>query len=174
MLPHISYIYDPTRTYDLTRTYNLPIFLSSYLSIFISSYLPILLSSYLPYDMAPCRSNSVYLYLYGLLWPCTNYPAFRLWNLCTVPGVTPTFSNYHNNCWKTKLIYISHWKMKTDTIIGWIQVPRGVTQRNIKIFQWKSLLRGLYDNIKWGKQRRHGSWWTQKRLILWRKSIGKW
>ena len=46
--------------------------------------------------MATYGSNAVYLSLNGLLWPCTTYTAFRLWNLSTFPGVIPTVSNYHN------------------------------------------------------------------------------
>ena len=132
---HIGCIYSLMRIYGLTciRYHIFHIYMIPHI-LTISHVLTIFLSSYLPYDMAPCRYNDVYISLYGLLWPCTNYPAFRHWNLCTIPGVTPTVSNYHNNCWKTKLIYISNWKMKTDTRIGWIQVPQGVTQHYIKNF----------------------------------------
>ena len=80
-LPHILYIHDLTRTYNLTHTYGLSI----------------LRSSDLIYDVDPYGSNSVYLSLYIILWPCTTYMAFHFWNLSTFLGVTPTVSNYHNS-----------------------------------------------------------------------------
>ena len=67
-------------TYDLMRT----------------SDLPILQSSNLPYDLVPYGSNALYFSLCGLLYPCTTYMDFFLWNLPTVLGVIPTVSNYHN------------------------------------------------------------------------------
>ena len=70
--------------------------ISHVLPIFRSSDLPIFRSSDILYDVAPYVSNVEYLYLYVLLWTCTTYMAFRLWNLSTVTGVTPTVSNYHN------------------------------------------------------------------------------
>ena len=127
--PHLLCINDITRTYDLTHTCGIPIFWSSYILIFQSSDLPILQSSNLlifwsyylpifrsfdllifwssnlPYDVAPYVSNAIYLSLYGLLWPCTTYMTFCLWNLSTITGVTPTVSNYYNNIYQVEKSY---------------------------------------------------------------------
>ena len=89
MLSHILYINNLTCTYNLTHTYEL--------TIFRSSNIPIFQYSNLPYDVAPYGSNAVYLSLYGIIWPCTTYTAFRLWNFSIFPCVTPTVINYHNN-----------------------------------------------------------------------------
>ena len=70
----MSYIYDLTHTYNLTRTYGLPIFRYSILL----------------YDVIPYGSNAVYLSFCGLIWTCTTYTAFIIWELLTVTGVTPT------------------------------------------------------------------------------------
>ena len=105
ILYYIGCIYNLMRIYGLTHIryhiFHIDIIshvlrISHVLTYLRSSYIPIFQYSNIPYDVAPYGSNSVYLSLYGLLWPCTNYMAFSLWDLSTVPGVTPTLSHCRN------------------------------------------------------------------------------
>ena len=94
---HIGCIYNLMCIYGLTRIrYHIfCVYIISHV-LMISHVLTEFRSSNLLHDVTPCGSNSIYLSLYSLIWPCTTYKAFSIWNLSTVPGVTPTVSNYHN------------------------------------------------------------------------------
>ena len=96
---HISCVYDLMCIYILMhipyhifRIYMIShiLTISHVLTDFLYSDLPIFRSSNLPYDVTPYVSNAVYLSLHGLLWTCTISTAFIIWNLSTIPDVTPT------------------------------------------------------------------------------------
>ena len=101
---HIGCIYSLMRLYGLMciRYHIFCIYIISHVlylqshSYLWTSDLPIFQYSDFPYDLVPYLSNAVYLSLYGLLWLCTTYMTFCIWNLSTVPSVTPTVSHYHN------------------------------------------------------------------------------
>ena len=79
---------------------DLPVFQSSNFVIFKYFDFRIVRSSDLLYDGIPYVSNAIYISLYGLIRPCTTYMAFSLWNLFTVPDVTPTRTSL--------IIYLRH------------------------------------------------------------------
>ena len=137
---HIGCIYELIRIYGLTciRYHIFHIYMIShvltisYVLDCSSSDLPIFRSSDIPCYVTPYGSNAVYLSLYVLLWPCTTYTDFSLWNLSKFPGVNPTHSCGNIYEWGQTLIEYTSLLVRMNSTIRSINL--------LNRFHWSGLV----------------------------------